>query len=239
MTNPTRLRPLKPLAGYLRPAGVLFLIIVLVLTGCATKQLSSFKKHAGQGDYLWIADQQIECEKPSEVCGQLHLIKGDACFRLAKADATSGRYACAADGLETGLALNPAWKGPAEQRQFQENLCESLRNLQDQQSGEKAQKTLDRLVRAAEGLYQLAPESVPAIYYLSKARLRQAEPELLDLNAADRVPVCNRLKRTLNNVLALTEKAKRESLPDWQRFADNYQRLAFDLGLAVRAAECN
>ena len=69
-----------------------------------------------------------------------------------------------------------------------------------------------RLTNAAEALHRIAPGSVPAIYYLAMARLRQVQPLLADMSAADR--------------------------PDWDRFTAGYQRLSFDLGLAVRVAEC-
>jgi len=52
------------------------------------------------------------------------------------------------------------------------------------------------------------------------------------------MPVCIRLKRTVTRVLAVMETARGDTLPDWNRFADNYQRLAFDLGAAMQAAEC-
>jgi hypothetical protein len=50
--------------------------------------------------------------------------------------------------------------------------------------------------------------------------------------------VCNRLKRTLTGVLSMMERAKQTPIPDWNRFAANYQRLSFDLGSAIRMAEC-
>lgn len=222
-----------------RLARALCLALLLVLAGCVAMQLNTFEKHAANGDHGWIAAQTVTCEKASDVCGRLHLIKGDSCFRLANADTTPvDNYTCAADEIEKGLALNPSWADATVHRQFQENLCESLRNLQDLHTGEAATQNLARFVFAAEGLYQLAPESVPAVYYLSKARLRQVQPMLFDINAASRIPVCNRIKRTVTRVLSIMETAKGAPLPDWDRFADNYQRLSFDLGAAMRAAEC-
>lgn len=217
----------------------LCLTIAVALGGCAALQLNSFKKHAAADDFAWIAGQKVSCDKASDVCGQLHLIRGDACFRLAKKDMhPQENYACASDELEKGLVLNRTWKDAAVHRQFQENLCESLRNLQDRQSGQTAAKTLNRFVAAAQGLYQLAPESVPAVYYLAKAHLRQVQPMLIDINAATRVPVCNRLKRAVTRVLSMIEQAKHTALPEWDRYAGNYQRLSFELGATMRAAQC-
>jgi hypothetical protein len=232
--------PPQPFSG---PRGslaiILSLMMIVVISGCAARQLSSFKQHAAANDYQWIAAQTVGCEKTSDACGQLHLIRGDACFRLAKQGMnTKDSYACAADELEKGLAVNRTWADAAVHRQFQENLCESLRNLQDLQSGEAAAQTLNRFVAAAEGLYQLAPDSVPAVYYLAKARLRQEQPMLVDIDAATRVPVCNRLKRAVTSVLSMIEAAKRKTLPEWDRFADNYQQLSFELGTTIKAAQC-
>jgi hypothetical protein len=217
----------------------LCLTIAIALSGCAALKLSTFKKHAAANDFEWIAGQMVTCDKASDVCGQLHLIKGDACFRLAKKGVHALEdYTCASDELEKGLALNRTWKDADVHRQYGENLCESLRNLQDHQSGQAATKTLNRFVAAAEGLYQQAPESVPAVFYLAKAHLRQVEPMLIDINSATRVPVCNRLKRAVTSVLSITEKAKHTALPEWDRYAGNYQELSFELGATMRAAQC-
>ena len=215
------------------------LIVFVAFTGCATNQLNTFKKRAAQGDHEWIAAQKINCLTASDDCSHRYLIKGDACFRLAKADTKAAdNYTCAAEALAQGLALKQSWPDPATQRQFQENLCESLLNLQVLQTGRAAENTLVRFSRAAEALHRLAPGSVAAIYYLARARLRRIEPLLSNMNPTDRVPVCNRLKRTLTDVLSTMERAKQTPIPDWERFADSYQRLSFDLGSAIRIAEC-
>ncbi len=222
-----------------QPALATCLILVFIFTGCAGMQLSQFQKHAARGDHDWIATQAITCQQASDACAKMHLIKGDACFHLAKAGRQPAiNYACAADGLEKGLALNPSGADTGTQTYTQENLCESLDNLQAMQSGETAERTLDRFVEAAKALYQLAPKQLPAVYYLSRARLRQITPMLLDINPATRIPVCSRLKRTVSDVLSMMETAKVQRLPDWSRFADNYERLAYDLGAAINAADC-
>lgn len=236
-------RPDSPMRrpDLLREQRALLLGVVLLggLVGCCAWQLNTFNTHAQKNDYGWIAVQTVTCDKRADLCGQLHLIKGDACFHLASEGTTpADNFACAADELEKGLALTRSWNDVRVHRRYQEILCESLKYLQDLQSGEAAAQTLVRFAAAAEALYRLAPESVPAVYYLAKVRLRQVEPMLVEINPATRVPACNRLKRTVTSVLSMTETAKNEALPDWDRFADNYRQLAFDLGLAMRAAQC-
>ena len=239
MTPPTGPPVLRTAFMWEQPALAAGLALMLIFCGCASLQLSQFQQHAAHGDDEWIAAQTIACRRPSDGCGQLHLIKGEACFRLAKMDREPGvNYACAADELEKGLALKLSWEVAGGQLQYRENLCESLRHLHGWQSGKAAEATPDRLLNAAKALYQLAPESVPAVYYLASARLMKIEPMLGDIDAATRVPICIRLKRTVNRVLSVMENTRGETPPDWDRFADDYQRLAFDLGAALQAAEC-
>ncbi len=215
------------------------LALILIFSGCVSLQLSHFQQHAARGDHEWIAAQTITCRRPSDECGQLHLTKGDACYRLAKMGREpAANFACAADELEKGFALIPSWDTAGVQRQYRENLCESLTRLQGDQSDKTAEQTPSRLLDAAKALYQLAPESVPAVYYLASARLMEIEPLLGDINAATRVPICIRLKRTVNRVLTVIENARGDTPPDWDRFAGDYQRLAFELGAAIRAADC-
>jgi hypothetical protein len=186
-----------------------------------------------------LPPRRLPAGRHRKAAGRLHLLKGDACLRLAGAAGTpADRWACAADELARGLALTPSWPDPTENQRFQENLCEALQTLHSLQSGEDAQKTLARLEEAAEALYQLAPGSLPAVYYLADTRLRQVQPELPDLNAGRRVPACSRLKRTLNKVLSTMESARQSNSKQWERYAQNYQRLSFDLGTAIRLAEC-
>ncbi|WP_372682577.1 hypothetical protein [Desulfosarcina sp.] len=215
------------------------LALIFIFSGCVSLQLSQFQDYAARGDHEWVAAQTIECRRASEGCGQLHLTKGDACFQLAKMDREPGvNFACAADELEKGLALKQSFDAAGVQLQYREKLCESLRRVHGWQSGKAAEETPDRLLQAANALYQLAPESVPAVYYLASARLMEIKPILADINAATRVPICLRLKRTVNRVLEVIETARGDTPPHWDRFAGDYQRLAFDLGAAMQAAEC-
>lgn len=219
---------------------IVCLASTLICPGCSSLKIQQMQSHAARGDFEWITAQTIDCGETSQRCSQLHLIKGDACIHLAE----SGRqpadnYACAADELEKGLALKPAWEDIGEQLEKQERLCESLQSLQALQSGAVAEQTSDRLMEAAKTLYQLAPESVPAVYYLSLSRWKQVESRLSAIKAADRFPVCSRLKRTATHVLLLMDTASRQPLPDWDHFAERYQRLAFDLGKGMYMAGCH
>lgn len=223
-----------------KPLSIVGLAMTLVLTGCGAMQLRNFTRHAAEGDDAWIARQNIHCEAATATCSQLYLAKGEACLRLANAGHTpAGHYACAVDALSRGIALKQSWPNGSVQRQYQERLCRSLDKLYELQSGEAAEATLARFADAAAALYQAAPASVPAVYYLAMVRLRRAEGLLSGLNAADQVPVCNRLKRTLTGVLTVMQAATQNPGPDWPLFAKDYQRLAYDLGTAIRVAQCH
>jgi len=215
------------------------LMLMAAFSGCSTLRVHQMQRRADQGDDAWIIAQTIDCDTPSPACGQLHRIKGKACLRLAeRGTKPATHYGCASDELAKAMALTPTWDNLDKQFETAERYCDALDGLQRLQSGKAADTTRVRLLDAAQRLYQLAPGSVPAIYYMSIAQLRQLTPRLETLNAAERLPVCSRLKRTVNQVLSLMETAKREQLPDWNRFAKRYQRLTFDLGAAMHAAEC-
>ncbi len=215
-------------------------VLMLTITGCAGLQLQRFQNRAQRGDQTWIAAQPITCQTASQACAQLHLIKGQACLHLAQADndrSPAADYACAADAFSAGLALQPSWPDGTSRRHVQESLCEALANLQTLQSA-AAEQTLIRLEDAAAELYRLAPDSIPAVYYLADARLRRIQPALAELDPAGRIPVCNRLKRTLNLVLSVMATAAGDPSLQWDRYAVRYQRLSFDLGVTVKTAGC-
>jgi hypothetical protein len=209
------------------------------LAACSSIQLTAFKQHADRGDNAWIAAQTVDCTEASDDCSQRHLIKGNACFHLASTGvAPEENYICAAESIERGMSLKRSWPDRTHQRQFQEKLCESLLNHLVLQSGTAPLASPSGLAEAAEELYQMAPESVAATYYLAMARLLQIQPLLTDMKPVDQLPVCNRLKRTLTGILSMIHSAQRSPLPDWERFAHRYQRLSFDLGSAIRRADC-
>jgi hypothetical protein len=218
---------------------VLGLTLFLILSGCAGLQLNQFNRHAARGDHQWIAAQVVACHQASHTCGELHLIKGNACLQLAESSSQPAAHlACAVDHLKQGLSLKPSWPEADRRLDHQEQLCRALDHLQHLQTGAAAEQTLEQLVEAAQRLYQLAPGSAAAVYYLSSARLDQMRPLLQEINPATRVVVCQRLKRTATEVLLVMEIARGQVPPGWHRFSDRYERLAFELGMAMQTAGC-
>lgn len=212
----------------------------ILVTGCgSTKLLKQYKDHAANEDYEWIVSNDFECEKKSDLCSQLHLIRGNAHYSLAK----QGRdelqnYSRAADHLEKGIKYAEKWEDTAQRDQFYENLCESLRNWQDKLTGPESQTVGARFLAAAEEFNGLAPNSIASIYFVSKARLRNIQKQLLSVTDANRGEICGKL----NSILAVVEggisigEAGEQSL--WNRYKANYDLLKSDIGRAKNLAQC-
>jgi hypothetical protein len=210
---------------------LLLLGLGLLVAGCAPalKQLQGFKQHWSAADYQWIARQDVQCQPETTGCNQLHLIKGDACFRLAKQGQNqTANYTCAADHLEQGIGATKQWtQAPIDLHRTQtyENLCESLRNLQDLQQGAAATATGERFLAAAEVFVRLEPEHVGAVYYAAKARFRALQPALFEISDANRTRLCQRLADILSPVEAVMTRAEQQPATLWQRYEAAYRLL--------------
>jgi len=173
------------------------LTLALVFLSCAPslKQLQAFKKHAASADYPWIATQEVTCgaaeegqpqssASTTEGCNQLHLIKGDAHFRLAKQGVDPERnYQLAALHLERGIALTTEWQvggRDLNRTQTYENLCEALRNLQDLSRGAAAAAAGERYLKAAEEFHRLDAENPAAVFFVAQARFRKMQPSIVE-----------------------------------------------------------
>jgi len=167
----------------------------VLVTGCgSTKLLKQYKEHAASEDYEWIVSNDFECEEKSELCSQLHLIRGNAHYSLAK----QGRdelqnYSRAAEHLEKGFKYAERWEDTAQRNQFYENLCESLRNWQDKLSGAESEAVGARFLAAAEEFYSLVPNNIASIYFVCKARLRNMQKQVLNVTDANRGEICGKL----------------------------------------------
>lgn len=205
--------------------------IAYLSSGCSAtvKQLKGFKEHSAAQQYSWIADQEVKCEAKKAGCNQLHLIMGDACFNLAKqATAKADKiqlYRRAADELATGIAQTSKWESGKlnlDRSQTYENLCESLRNLQDLQEGEAARAVGERLLETAETFFNLAPQSLAATYFFSKARFRKIQPALLEVTEANSAQICTQLNSLQKMLDASMQRAKAASDPLWARYEQPY-----------------
>jgi hypothetical protein len=82
------------------------LVIIALAVGCAPtiRQLADFKNLADAGDYTTITGREVTCTQGNRGCNQVHLIKGDACFELAKRG-DPGRWDCAIQHLSRGIDM--------------------------------------------------------------------------------------------------------------------------------------
>lgn len=215
--------------------------LALLMTGCPSslKLLDKFKKEAAAGNYEWIASQPVDCSDASEDCRQLHLIKGDACYVLAKQGKDEvNNYASAAGELGRGIEMTQNWSNPSDRNQYYENWCESLRNLQDLQSGEEASATGAKFLSAAEKFLQTDPSSFAAIYFAAKARMRQMQKKLLDVNDGNRAQICGELNGFAQLADDGVSKGQSVGGASWERYKANYDLLKTDIKNAKRAANC-
>lgn len=109
-------------------------ILIVALAGCAPslKELEQAKHLYQDHQYTQLAALEISCQAADEGCNQVHLLKGDACFRIAKnareMQARGSALNCAAAELNTGIEMTKAWdKVPINRAQVYENACESAR----------------------------------------------------------------------------------------------------------------
>lgn len=125
--------------GRLASVAGLMLSAILLFSCTTLRQLDDFKELAAKGEYGKIAQTHVDCDAETEGCNQTHLIKGDACYRLAKAKTSpTENYLCAATELEQGIQQTKDWKGwepvLGNPEQYYENFCESLRLVRDSQT---------------------------------------------------------------------------------------------------------
>ena len=206
--------------------GTAVVLALALLDGCGTvSQLSSVKEHSGKGDYDWIAQQEITCKAADDGCNQLHLIQGDACYRLAKAGRDAKvRYTCAVNQLETGIAQTTEWQLDGldlNRAQTYENLCESVRNLQNLESGAAADELTRKLVNTSQAFLAVEPGNLAGIYFLNSARYTMLRSCLLH---PDNCPsLCANLQaigKELDQVMDRAEVSK---------YMENFHRLHADI----------
>jgi hypothetical protein len=155
--------------------GVVCLALLLTaFAGCPKSlgELDKAKSLQGQGKYEQLSALAITCKAEEAGCNQVHLIKGDACFRLARhaGDNPSKRSAfdCAANELSTGIGMTTDWQAvPMDRAQTYENVCEAARLRAD--FGERAHYEAMLATHAGQFM-SFAPEHPGANYYAARAR---------------------------------------------------------------------
>lgn len=206
-------------------------LLAILLVACgAVGTLKKFKERSSAADYAWIAQQDITCTAKDDGCNQLHLIKGDACLRLAEqGNEPRAHYECAATELQTGIDQTKEWQlGELNLNRAQtyENLCESLRHWQDLERGAGADQLTKRLADTAQRFLDAEPNNLAAIYFLNRARFTLLDSELL--HPHDPQGLCRKLNAILQDVTAAEPRAR------GTRYAPNYTLMVSELKAAKR-----
>jgi hypothetical protein len=151
--------------------------LVLIVAGCAgtVGDVEEAKELAAAGDFAALAAFEIDCEEQDPGCNQLHLLKGDACFRLARLaaqqeDAAPARREyldCATRELATGIDMTGEWDPEVLDRAaFQANYCEAARLRAD--LGER--ETYEAMLAdCADTFAAFAPSDPGAVFFSSRA----------------------------------------------------------------------
>jgi hypothetical protein len=169
------------------------LAAALLLAGCGLKALDAMKDAHRQGRFAEVAVMAVDCTPDDDRCNQMHLLKGDACYRRGRraeanaADSTAeARFRCAARHLGTGIRQTEAvgaadWAvAGGDRRQWYTNRAESLRQLQDLQVGDSARAVSRRLLAFGQTYREAVPEAVAPHFYVATARYALLQPRLLD-----------------------------------------------------------
>jgi len=206
---------------------IVLLLAPFLIVGCnpALKGLKKAKADWEKQDYPTLAAMEVSCKSSDQGCNQLHLIKGDACFRLSKKGVEPAmHYGCAVNHLQMGIAQTADWqmKGLNLNRaQTYENMLESLRLLQDTKRGAEAEQLTRQLVTSAQDLLKVEPEHLGGIYFLNSGSYTLLRSELLRQNNPQKL--CMDINRILHSLQGSEAKAQ------GTKYAPNYKRLRLDV----------
>ena len=224
-------------------AGVL--VSALVWAGCG--QLKKMKDAHQAERYADVAAMDVSCDPGKDGCNQMHLLKGDACYRLgvkaemgeeAEPDSTIRRhFRCADTHLGTGIRQTEAkgagqWKiAGSDRAQWYLNRAESLRQLRDLSTGDTARAVAERLLTFGRSYREALPDAAAPSFYVAKARYALLQPKLIDVSPGD-AAVCDELTAIQNDLA----EAPAEDAADGIR--KNIEDLNRQLDLQRERAEC-
>lgn len=148
-------------------------VALLMLVACKTiSVIDKTKELHAAGEYDKVAKTDINCNSGDKGCNQLHLLKGDACFRLAKSAASNevkeAEYTCAVNSIFTGIDMTGSWEEVNTSRdQFYENGLEAARMRADFSNGQEYEVIL---ANRAQQYMGLAPNNAGAKYYSNRSK---------------------------------------------------------------------
>ena len=203
----------------------LLLIVALMLGACETaktiketSKLDTFKSAHKKGDYKKIESAVVNCNTVDNACNQLHLIKGDACFRLGKLGKQGADvkkyFDCSIQHLGKGINLTKSWtlkELDLNEIQSHINLNESIRERQDMSKGDEAEQFTQQLLKSSERFISLSPKHVAAIYFNNSAKFTLLRTPIL--LAPEDPQVCSTIKQIIAT-LQIASQTSNETIYD-------------------------
>ncbi|PPC89547.1 MAG: hypothetical protein CTY34_11030 [Methylobacter sp.] len=213
------------------PTGSMILLAALLASCTSLRQLDDFKELAAKAEYGKIANTPVDCKAEDDGCNQSHLIKGDACYRLAKANTDPApNYLCAATELEQGIQQTGDWKSLepvlGKPELYYENFCESLRMVRDSQTSNAASLPYNRkLADCARNFPRPDGHSHPAaVFFRNNSRVADIRLNFNELKGKPGI-VCPELGRLLQE-----EQAE---VGQQTPYTANHQQLLRDIFLFI------
>jgi hypothetical protein len=173
------------------------LVAALLWAGCGLRALDQMKDAHRQGRFAEVAAMDVDCNPGDERCGQMHLLKGDACYVLGRTAEREGedstataRFRCADSHLGAGIrqteAAGAGWTvAGTDRRQWYTNRAESLRQLQDLLAGDSARAVSTRLLEFGRTFREATPDAAAPYFYVATARYALLQPRLVDAPTGD------------------------------------------------------
>jgi len=204
----------------------LWFIILVSLVACGSiSELKNLKNEHEKGHYETVVKTDVKCKTSDKACNQLHLIKGDACYRLGKQGKDPVKhFDCAIEHLDKGIKLTSDWKLDdlnLNQDQTYENLCESLRERQDMNKGSEADKFTRQLLETSENFEKASPDNLAAIYFNNGAKFTLLRGPIL--SAPGDAQVCAAVNNILSKLKAVSVRAASS------KYANNFSILIADV----------
>jgi hypothetical protein len=211
---------------------LLAILSLCLLTACPAPMVSQLDRMKS-GSPAANAKEAVTCTDATDACVQLHLLKGDACFTLAR-DTTSSSparrqdYACAADELGQGIASPQTFpKSVGSLQDYARKRLEALRGLIDtRRAGDPS--GAPELAQAATTFRSQFASDPAGPFYLASAELTQAQDSFL--RTGDKTALCA--------ALTPIEALRKQGAANPQDLEPNYRELAASLAAMRRSGAC-
>ena len=204
--------------------------LTLFISACAVTALKKEQELYDQEQYAQLVKIELNCKANDTGCNKRNLLKGNACYFLAKqaqsankVEEAKQRYDCAIKHLHSGIAWTQNWD-ITDRDQNYENLCESLRNRQDYASGQEAGLYTSQLLETANEFRKLAAAHPAAIYFYNSARFTSLRPQII-MNSPAACPEINDILTDIETV----------SVEPASRYFNLFQRFKADVAGAKAA----